>query len=61
MKVSTTHLKFVKIEEQTLQEVLKILKRMYDMSQREDWDESAAQFLIMDGGDLYADYFRNNN
>ena len=51
----------MEINEQTMKQIINILKQMYDMSQREDWDESAAQFLIMDGGDLYADYFRNNN
>lgn len=49
------------IDTVSLQEIIKILKRMYNMSQREDWQESEAQELIMDGGDLYADYFRNNN
>lgn len=49
------------IDTKTLQEIIKVLKRMYDMSQREDWQEGDAQELIMDGGDLYADYFRNNN
>lgn len=51
----------MEIDTQTLYEIQKLLKRMYDMSQSEDWDESTAQELIMDGGDLYADYFRNNN
>ena len=49
------------IDTKTLQEIIKVLKRMYDMSQREDWQEGDAQELIMDGGDIYADYFRNNN
>ena len=41
--------------------IINILKQMYDMAQDENWDESDAQSLIMDGADLYADYFRNNN
>jgi hypothetical protein len=51
----------MKVDTELMKQIISMLKTMYDMSQREDWDESAAQFLIMDGGDLYADYFRNNN
>ena len=51
----------MEIDTETMKQILSLLKAMYDMSQSEDWDETDAQSLIMDGGDLYADNFRNNN
>jgi hypothetical protein len=51
----------MEIDDKQMKVIINILKQMYDMSIKEDWDEADAQFLIMDGGDLYADYFRNNN
>lgn len=51
----------MEIDDKTMKEIIKILKRMYDMYQLEDWSESNGQELIMDGADLYADCFRNNN
>lgn len=49
------------IDRQTMTQIIWILKRMYDMSYGEPIDELDAQLLIMDGADLYADIFRNNN
>jgi hypothetical protein len=51
----------MEVDTELMKEIGKLLKRMHDMSIKEDWEEADAQFLIMDGGDLYADYFRNNN
>jgi hypothetical protein len=51
----------MEIDQQLMKQIISILKSMYDMAQDENWDESDAQSLIMDGADLYADYFRNNN
>ena len=51
----------MEIDTRTMTQIINLLKAMYDIAQSEDWDESRAQELIMDGGDLYADYFRNNN
>ena len=47
MEISSEELKIIK----------DILKQMYVMSQREDWSESDAQFLICDGGDVYKEIF----
>jgi hypothetical protein len=51
----------MEIDDKQMKVIINILKQMYDMAQDENWDESDAQSLIMDGADLYADYFRNNN
>jgi hypothetical protein len=51
----------MEIDPQLMKQIISMLKTMYDMSQTGDWNESGAQSLIMDGADLYADYFRNNN
>lgn len=51
----------MEIDTITMLSIQGLLRDMYNMSQSEDWDESAAQELIIAGGDLYADYFRNNN
>jgi hypothetical protein len=51
----------MEVDSDLMKQIISILKGMYDMSQKEDWEESDAQQLILDGGDLYADYFRNNN
>jgi hypothetical protein len=47
------------IELRAINEIDRLLKRMYDMSLREDWNESSAQELIIHGGDLYVEYFKN--
>lgn len=53
----------IEVEIQLMMEVKKLLKQMYDMSESDwnNWDDEEAQNLISCGGDLYADYFRNNN
>ena len=51
----------MEVDTELMNEIVKLLKQMYDLSQKEDWDEPIAQFLVLEGGDLYADYFRNNN
>lgn len=53
----------IEVEIQLMMEVKKLLKQMYDMSESDwnNWDDEEAQNLISYGGDLYADYFRNNN
>ena len=47
------------IELRALKDIKQLLESMYDMSLREDWDESSAQELIIHGGDLYVEYFKN--
>lgn len=41
--------------------IKKLLTAMYNMSQREDWDESEAQELIMWGADMYMEYFKDED
>jgi hypothetical protein len=51
----------MEVDDRTMVMILDLLKDMYDLSQLDDWNECDAQDLIMDGADIYADYFRNNN
>jgi hypothetical protein len=51
----------MEIDSEIMKQIISLLKSMYNMSQDENWDEFDAQSLIMAGGDLYADNFRNNN
>lgn len=54
----------MEVDTQTIQEIQNLLKRMYDMCMMSDievWSETDIQKIMVDGGDLYADYFRNNN
>lgn len=53
--------KIMEIDPQLMKQIISMLKTMYNMSQTGEWNEFDAQSLIMDGADLYADYFRNNN
>ena len=53
--------KFSDMNDDTKIWIIAFFKKMYDMSQDEDWDESMAQALIMDGGDFYMDHFMNWN
>ena len=46
-----------------IEEAVKIeefLFAVYEMSLSEDWDESDAQSLIMDGGELYLELLKGN-
>ena len=51
----------MEIDSEIMKQVINILKQMYDMSECEDWRDWKAQDLIIEGADIYADYFRNNN
>lgn len=45
-----------KCDENRIEQLLTV---MFDMTQREDWDESEAQELIMWGAKLYEEIFKD--
>lgn len=47
------------IELRAIKKIERLLESMYDMSLREDWDESSAQELILEGAELYLE-IKNN-
>jgi hypothetical protein len=55
----------MEVDDRTMKMITDLLKDMYDLYESEDWDNHeyayAAQNIITDGADIYADYFRNNN
>jgi len=51
----------LEVDYRTMVMIMDLLKDMYDLSQSDHLDAIDAQNVIMDGADIYADYFRNNN
>lgn len=45
------------ISSEELYKIKDFLKAVHEMAQNEDWNESRAQELIMDGADLYENLF----